>query len=338
MDSDQLKAAVAVINAAVTASKDEDIIAKLKEVNEGPSPSEGVLRETKAGATINRLKKNKSKEIQNLANEIIAKWKAAVDQEKKKKRPAEDAAEPTPEKKVKTEGVKTERKEGASSKVKAESAAGSARPSPAPERPAKRERKYSTIDEHGAKDRSAEKDAPKGLEPLGIENMPDRERPIREKGVTMCYDALAFDNLSESTLIVSRAIAIEYSIYEKVDRTTGNDYRSRLREMYLHLREANAALRDAIVRGETIQAKDVINLSRDELANETIKAETAAIEKANLFAAQGAGETEAETFAFKCGKCGQNRTRYYQMQTRSADEPMTTFVTCINCSNKWKFS
>ena len=33
--------------------------------------------------------------------------------------------------------------------------------------------------------------------------------------------------------------------------------------MYLNLREANAALRDAIVRGETIQAKDVINLSRD---------------------------------------------------------------------------
>jgi transcription elongation factor S-II len=26
-----------------------------------------------------------------------------------------------------------------------------------------------------------------------------------------------------------------------------------------------------------------------------------------------------------------------QMQTRSADEPMTTFVTCVNCGNKWKF-
>lgn len=24
-------------------------------------------------------------------------------------------------------------------------------------------------------------------------------------------------------------------------------------------------------------------------------------------------------------------------QTRSADEPMTTFVTCTNCGNKWKF-
>ena len=26
-----------------------------------------------------------------------------------------------------------------------------------------------------------------------------------------------------------------------------------------------------------------------------------------------------------------------QMQTRSADEPMTTFVTCTVCNNRWKF-
>ena len=76
------------------------------------------------------------------------------------------------------------------------SAATSAKASPAPERPAKRERKYSTIDENGPKDRSAAKDDPKGLEPLALENMNDKERPIREKGVTMCYDALAFDNLA----------------------------------------------------------------------------------------------------------------------------------------------
>lgn len=39
---------------------------------------------------------------------------------------------------------------------------------------------------------------------------------------------------------------------------------------------------------------------------------------------------------FKCGKCKQNKTTYYQLQTRSADEPMTTFVTCMNCHNRWK--
>jgi hypothetical protein len=39
---------------------------------------------------------------------------------------------------------------------------------------------------------------------------------------------------------------------------------------------------------------------------------------------------------FKCAKCKSTKTRYYQMQTRSADEPMTTYVTCVNCGAKWK--
>jgi DNA-directed RNA polymerase subunit M/transcription elongation factor TFIIS len=39
---------------------------------------------------------------------------------------------------------------------------------------------------------------------------------------------------------------------------------------------------------------------------------------------------------FKCGKCKSKKTTYYQMQTRSADEPMTTYVTCMNCGCKWK--
>jgi DNA-directed RNA polymerase subunit M/transcription elongation factor TFIIS len=40
---------------------------------------------------------------------------------------------------------------------------------------------------------------------------------------------------------------------------------------------------------------------------------------------------------FRCGKCKSMKTTYYQLQTRSADEPMTTFVTCINCRRNWKF-
>tara|TARA_B100000795_G_C22735696_1_gene413256 strand:- start:643 stop:1152 length:510 start_codon:yes stop_codon:yes gene_type:complete len=47
--------------------------------------------------------------------------------------------------------------------------------------------------------------------------------------------------------------------------------------------------------------------------------------------------TETATDDFFCGRCKQRKCTYYQLQTRSADEPMTTFVTCINCGNRWKF-
>tara|TARA_R110002074_G_scaffold394622_1_gene582123 strand:- start:1165 stop:1674 length:510 start_codon:yes stop_codon:yes gene_type:complete len=50
-----------------------------------------------------------------------------------------------------------------------------------------------------------------------------------------------------------------------------------------------------------------------------------------------AEEKEQYVGMFKCGKCKSMKTTYYQMQTRSADEPMTTFVTCMNCNNRWRF-
>lgn len=48
------------------------------------------------------------------------------------------------------------------------------------------------------------------------------------------------------------------------------------------------------------------------------------------------GKAAAATDMFKCGRCGKRETTYYEMQTRSADEPMTIFITCVNCGKKWK--
>ena len=44
----------------------------------------------------------------------------------------------------------------------------------------------------------------------------------------------------------------------------------------------------------------------------------------------------AATDEFECRKCKKRKCTYYQMQTRSADEPMTTFVTCLHCGNNWR--
>ena len=39
-----------------------------------------------------------------------------------------------------------------------------------------------------------------------------------------------------------------------------------------------------------------------------------------------------------CRKCKSKKTDYTQMQTRSADEPMTTHAQCFDCGHRWKFS
>ncbi len=44
----------------------------------------------------------------------------------------------------------------------------------------------------------------------------------------------------------------------------------------------------------------------------------------------------ANTTSFKCRRCDSKNCSYYQMQIRSADEPMTSFVTCIDCDNHWR--
>nr|ODN90589.1 transcription elongation factor S-II [Cryptococcus depauperatus CBS 7841] len=111
-----------------------------------------------------------------------------------------------------------------------------------------------------------------------------------------------------------------------------------MRSLFLNLKDkGNPALRNEIVLGY-IGADKVASMSKDEMASESIRMQKEQLAKENLFKAKAVGETQAETDAFKCGRCQQRKCTYYQMQTRSADEPMTTFVTCTNCGNRWKFS
>lgn len=72
------------------------------------------------------------------------------------------------------------------------------------------------------------------------------------------------------------------------------------------------------------------------MASEESKARDRQLAEEALFKARGAGTAQAETDMFICGKCKKRKCTYFQMQTRSADEPMTTFVTCISCNNRWK--
>ena len=48
------------------------------------------------------------------------------------------------------------------------------------------------------------------------------------------------------------------------------------------------------------------------------------------------GNLSMATDRFRCSGCQKKMCSYYELQTRSADEPMTIFIKCLSCGKQWK--
>ena len=96
-------------------------------------------------------------------------------------------------------------------------------------------------------------------------------------------------------------------------------------------------LKDRIISGE-VKTKTIAFLKPYEIHPSGPYATTIEEHKVSDYKKQLAGDASMECKGmFQCARCKLYKTTYYQLQTRSADEPMTTFVTCFNCNKKWKF-
>lgn len=95
----------------------------------------------------------------------------------------------------------------------------------------------------------------------------------------------------------------------------------------------NTELHDKIVSG-ALSVIDIPFLNHQELSPEKWKDTVELIIKKNK--SKYEVNMEAATEEFTCYKCKKNKCTYYELQTRSADEPMTTFVSCLVCGNHWK--
>jgi len=129
------------------------------------------------------------------------------------------------------------------------------------------------------------------------------------------------------------------SIEEAMWREFGKDekkYQAKFRSLFSNLKdELNQGLRNALFTG-ALESTRLIQMSHEELANPKLQEERKKLKELQIAARQDYKLTASCTL-FNCFKCGKNETTYFQLQTRSADEPMTTFVTCVACGNHWKF-
>lgn len=132
------------------------------------------------------------------------------------------------------------------------------------------------------------------------------------------------------------ADTVESVMFEKLGRSNGA-HKVKYRSIMFNLKDGNNPdLRRRVLLGE-IKPERLIQMTPEEMASDQRKQENDQIKEKALFECERSGAPKATTDQFKCGRCGQRKTTYHQMQTRSADEPMTTFVTCVNCNNHWKF-
>ncbi|OQV15375.1 Transcription elongation factor A protein 1 [Hypsibius exemplaris] len=132
------------------------------------------------------------------------------------------------------------------------------------------------------------------------------------------------------------AAEIETAIFKEF-RNTDVKYKNRIRSRIMCIQDSkNPRLRENILLG-VIPSERIAVMTSEEMASKEMKELRDRLSKEATEGRQMATTGGTETDLFQCGKCRQKKCTYNQVQTRSADEPMTTFVYCTNCGNRWKF-
>uniref|UniRef100_A0A3Q1GE67 Transcription elongation factor n=1 Tax=Acanthochromis polyacanthus TaxID=80966 RepID=A0A3Q1GE67_9TELE len=113
-------------------------------------------------------------------------------------------------------------------------------------------------------------------------------------------------------------------------------YKNRVRSRISNLKDMkNPNLRRTVLCG-SVTPERMAKMTAEEMASDELKEMRKNLTKEAVRDHQMATTGGTQTDLFTCGKCKGKSCTYTQVQTRSADEPMTTFVFCNQCGNRWK--
>lgn len=321
--------------------------------------SYNVLVATQVGKKLRSLTKHPADKIQTVATDLLEMWKKVIIEEttRNKKSGTSNNIPSAKTQAAKVENVKVERVQK-EVPVKVEKVSNA--------QPVKVEKAYKGDSTRATKfeKKEAEVDAVMGENTRKEERHASIKRPsqapnappkltslikcndvLRDKVRELLVEALskvaneADDDIREEVNAsdpIRVAVAVESVMFEKMGRSNGAQ-KYKYRSIMFNIKDPNNPdLRRKVLLGE-IKPERLISMTAEEMASDQRQRENNQIKEKALFDCERGGAPKATTDQFKCGRCGQRKCTYYQMQTRSADEPMTTYVTCVNCNNHWKF-
>ncbi|RYP44379.1 hypothetical protein DL768_009145 [Monosporascus sp. mg162] len=273
-----------------------NIIALMETLKKEDVPTEEMLRTTKAGLVVGKLRGNPNKDIARVAGEVVAKWRKGVEAEKKAKA-ARASSSPAPMKAA----------------------------SPAPPKPLTLNKKAYEGDPETRKFTSDKVD----INRTGSKT--------RDNCIGLIYNGLAYRSRESAENVIIRAVEVEHAAFKAFKGET-EDYKKKIRSLFQNLKnKSNAELGRNVMSGH-ISAERFVTMSSKELMSAEQRKTDAELEEENLRKAQVPVSQKSISDTLECSNCKQRKVSYTQAQTRSADEPMTTFCECMNCGKRWKFS
>ncbi|XP_036085851.1 transcription elongation factor A protein 3 isoform X3 [Rousettus aegyptiacus] len=324
-----------------------------------------LLQTTRIGVAVNGVRKHCSdKEVVSLAKVLIKTWKRLLDspgspkgekgeerQKAKKKEKGLDCSNWKPE-----AGLSPQRKKREESKDRRDSVDSKSSATSSPKRPSL-ERSNSSKSKVETPKTPTSPSSPTFapsvclLAPCYLTG-----DSVRDKCVEMLSAALKADDDYKDYGVNCDKMAseIEDHIYQEL-KSTDMKYRNRVRSRISNLKDPrNPGLRRNVLSG-AISAGLIAKMTAEaipepcwetrpkrtkktqEMASDELRELRNAMTQEAIREHQMAKTGGTTTDLFQCSKCKKKNCTYNQVQTRSADEPMTTFVLCNECGNRWKF-
>ncbi|CAI4219259.1 unnamed protein product [Parascedosporium putredinis] len=300
MDQRELEARVKALNKSISANEPaSNALSLLKTLKDDANPTEEMLRATRAGVLVGKLRSHQNKEIATAATQLVSKWRKLVEQEKASK--AKLAKSGTP---------------ASSGSPVSAGASSSSAPAPAP----------AAASSSGAS-KTYQGDPEKRRAETDKVDTNRTKSDTRNNCIKLMYNGLAYRSTDHQDVVLAKAVAVEDAAF----RMFGGDekhkeYPKKIRSLFQNLKnKTNAELGQRVMAGD-IPPDRFVKLSDAELLSAEQRKTNELYEKENMKKAQVPMAEKSVSSEFKCARCGEKKVSYSQAQTRSADEPMTTFA------------
>ncbi|CAM6106829.1 unnamed protein product [Calypogeia fissa] len=292
-----------------------------------------ILMDTQVGKQLRKLTKHKNSRICVIAQELIDAWKKVVSTEAAaKSESAGSAAKKVPAKESpKSPGLSSPSLKSPSKVAKVVKT----------ERTVELKKTAVTVTTMHSQSKGTQGNG--ALKPVSVPKCGDPTRDRIREQLADAFSKVLTDaededlSKAKATNIGQVVVSVESAMFSKLGLSTGAANKGKYRSIMFNMKDANNPdLRRRVLIGE-ITPEELLTMSVEDMASDKRKLENQQIKDKALFECERGFKQAASTDQFKCSKCKQRKCTYFQMQTRSADEPMTTFVTCVNCNNHWKF-